>query len=707
MKSKTLNRFIATWLVAVMLVTCMPGALLKISAEELEGAEATVVYGYADVTSSLNVRKGPGTTYGYLVDKNNRAITLYPNQKVEILSKSGDWYQIKLSYNGKEYTGYVSAAYLNNYDGTYDEAYAAELIAAGFPESYIPALCYLHSKHPTWVFTPYITNLEWTEVVEKQSELGKSLIQNVWIPSWYSKAEGAYNPATDRYTVFDGSDWIAASDELIAFYADPRNFLSENGIFMFEKLSYNSANHTVEGVQNVLNGTFMEGTYDGVNTYASLFVEAGIASGVSPIMLAARVKQEQGTTGKSGLISGTYPGYEGYYNHFNFGAYGASVSAVIINGLKYASKTDESSLRPWDSIYKSIMGGSLLLGRDYINKGQDTLYLQRFNVTPTNTYNHQYMTNIMGAATEAGHQRAAYSNVDVPIEFSIPVFNNMTDEPVGRPTAYQNSNAYLSALTVDQGTLSPKFNYATKSYSVSVDATVSKITISGTTASTKSSVAGTGTKTLVAGNNEFDIVVTAEDGTVNAYRLTVVRESEQPSPTLTPTPIVTTTPTPTVTGSGAVSPTITSVPTVKPTNAPTKEPESISSSEYEVKSGYIIHVAPETTVDDFMKNLTIKGTVVKKVINSSGTEQKGSATVATGHMLETDGSSYLICVDGDVTGDGKVGALDLLRVNKNIVGMYDFTTTQKYAACVSGSTTPGARDLLRINKFIVGLLEEF
>ncbi len=701
MKRRTLNRLIAIGLMAVMLVTCLPGAVLMISAEEVTetGTKETVVYGYVDVTSSLNVRKGPGTTYGYVTDQNSKAITLYPNQKVVILAKSGNWYNIKFSYNGKDYTGYVSGAYLNNYEGTYDEAYAAELISAGFPESYIPALCYLHSKHPEWVFTPYKTNLEWNEVVEKQSELGKSLIQNVWIPSWYSKDEGAYNPATDSYTVFDGSNWIAASDELIAFYADPRNFLSENGIFMFEKLSYNSANHTVEGVQNVLNGTFMEGTYDGVNTYASLFVEAGIASGVSPIMLAARVKQEQGTTGKSDLISGTYAGYEGYYNYFNFGAYGASVTAVIVNGLKYASKTDESSLRPWDSIYKSIMGGSLLLGRDYINKGQDTLYLQRFNVTPTNTYNHQYMTNIMGAATEAGHQRAAYSNVDVPIEFSIPVFNNMPEEPVERPTEYQNSNAYLSSLTIDQGTLSPKFSYSVKSYSAVVDSTVTQITISATTASAKSSVAGTGTKTLVTGNNEFDIVVTAEDGTVNAYRLTVVREGEQVSPTMTPTP--------TVTGSGTISPTITSVPTVKPTNAPTKEPESISSSEYEVKSGYIIHVAPETTVDDFMKNLTIKGTVVKKVINSGGTEQKGSAIVATGYMLETDGSSYLICVDGDVTGDGKVGALDLLRVNKNIVGMYDFTTTQKYAACVSGSTTPGARDLLRINKFIVGLLEEF
>lgn len=684
MKRRTLNRLIAIGLMAVMLVTCLPGAVLMISAEEVN-----VVYGYVDVTSSLNVRKGPGTTYGYVTDQNSKAITLYPNQRVVILAKSGEWYNVKFSYNGKDYTGYVSGAYLNNYEGTYDESYAAELIAAGFPESYIPALCYLHSKHPEWVFTPYITNLEWADVVAEESKLGKSLIQNTSISSWLSTESGAYNWTTDTYVEFDSGGWVAASKELVEFYVDPRNFLSENGIFMFEKLTYNSTYHTEEGVQNILNGTFMEGTYDGEKTYASLFVEAGIASGVSPFMLAARVKQEQGTTGKSGSISGTYSGYEGIYNFFNIGAYKTSTMSAVERGLWYASQTDEATLRPWNSRYNSIMGGSSILGSQYINKGQDTLYLQRFNVTPTNTYGHQYMTNIQAAASEANHQRAAYTDLEIPIEFSIPVFNNMTDAPVGRPTAYGNPNACLSSLTISEGDLTPSFNYSVKSYSAVVGADVTELTITAATASKKAGVSGTGTKKLATGSNEFDIVVTAENGTVNAYRVTVYRESVESNPTATPTPSVTPTPNPTN------------------TPAPTKVPESVSSPEYDVKSGYIVHVAPGTTVDEFLGNLIIQGSVTKKVVNSGGTEQSSTSVVATGYMLKTDSLSYVICVDGDVYGDGKVNVKDLLYVKKNLLGSQTLSTAQKYAACVSGTTNPSVKDLLMLKKYLLGAIENF
>ena len=695
MKKITLNRLIAIGLMAVMLVTCLPGAVLGIEAEEATQADENV-YGYVDVTSSLNVRKGPGTTYGYLTDQNSKAITLYPNQKVTILAQSGDWYKVSFSYNGKTYTGYVSAAYVNNYSGTYDEAYAAELIAAGFPESYIPALCYLHSKHPDWVFTPYMTNLEWADVVEEEAKLGRSLVQNTSISSWLSTESGAYNWVTDTYIEFDSGGWVMASKELVEFYVDPRNFLSENGIFMFEKLTYNSAYHTEAGVQNILNGTFMEGTYDGEKTYASLFVEAGISSGVSPFMLAARVKQEQGTTGKSGSISGTYSGYEGIYNFFNIGAYKTSTMSAVERGLWYASQTDAATLRPWNSRYNSIMGGSSILGSQYINKGQNTLYLQRFNVTSTNTYGHQYMTNIQAAASEASNQRTAYTDLDIPIEFSIPVFNNMTDEPSGRPTAYGNPNAYLSGLTISAGDLTPSFVYSVKSYSAVVSSSVTEVTISATTASSKASVSGTGTKKLSSGNNEFDIVVTAENGTVSTYRVTIYKESASPTPTVTPTPIITgTTPT---TG---VSPTVTNTPT------PTKVAESVSSPVYDIKSGYIVHVAPGTTVNDFLGNLIIQGSSTKKVVNTGGTEQSGTTVVSTGYMLKTNSLSYVICVDGGVYGDGMVNVKDLLHVNKNLLGSQKLRTAQKYAACVSGTTNPGVKDLLMLKKYLLGAIESF
>ncbi len=64
---------------------------------------------------------------------------------------------------------------------------------------------------------------------------------------------------------------------------------------------------------------------------------------------------------------------------------------------KYLSKTLEHTRE----IY---FGGAQYLGEKYINAGQNTMYLQRFNVKSNGTYSiytHQYMTNISGAASEA------------------------------------------------------------------------------------------------------------------------------------------------------------------------------------------------------------------------------------------------------------------------------------------------------------------
>ena len=74
------------------------------------------------------------------------------------------------------------------------------------------------------------------------------------------------------------------------------------------------------------------------------------------------------------------------------------------------------------------------LGERYINAGQNTMYLQRFNVKSNGTYSiytHQYMTNISGAASEAASTADAYQSLGIAAHaktFVIPVFNNMPSE---------------------------------------------------------------------------------------------------------------------------------------------------------------------------------------------------------------------------------------------------------------------------------------
>ena len=86
-------------------------------------------------------------------------------------------------------------------------------------------------------------------------------------------------------------------------------------------------------------------------------------------------------------------GYEGYYNYYNQGAYKTATASAVVNGLKYAAKTDAATLRPWNTRMKSVIGGAIYIGSRYINRGQNTIYYEKFDmVTP---YTHQYMTNVL------------------------------------------------------------------------------------------------------------------------------------------------------------------------------------------------------------------------------------------------------------------------------------------------------------------------
>jgi hypothetical protein len=340
------------------------------------------------------------------------------------------------------------------------------------------------------------------------------------------------------------------------------------------------------------------------------------------------------------------------------------------------------------------MGGSTILGNQYINRGQNTLYLQKFNVTSSNTYGHQYMTNVQAAASEANSQKKAYSDVEVAIEFSIPVFNNMPKDACTRPTSDGNPNSYLKSLSVSGVVLTPTFNYTTTGYSAVLDADTTSLTISANAVSSKATVSGTGTKTLNPGTNTFYVTVTAGNGTETKYKLTFTVPSSAGN--VTPDAIGTVTATPTQ----QVTPTEQGTPT--PVQ---KEEEKVTSEKYTVVSGYIYGVSPETSVKTFLSNLTISGSTVKKVTDASGNEKADSDVVGTEFVLKTDTLTYTICVNGDISADGKVNVKDLLSIKKNLLGSEKFNQTQTYAACVSGSQKPGVKDLLMIKQYLLGLKE--
>lgn len=344
---------------------------------------------------------------------------------------------------------------LENYAGIVDTtvkaADAFETSINGFPESYKTYLRKLHNKYPNWKFVPDNTGVDFFTAVENEASHNRSLIENAYSKYLKSNLAGDYNASTGKYIAKDGSSWVSASKNCVAYFMDPRNFLDENHIYMFEQLAYDSSSQTQAGVEAILQGSFMyknnigyidtAGKYQTTNTlYSAQIMTAAKTAKVSAYHIASKILQEIGSKanskyagmGASGSITGTYSKpYTGIYNFYNIGA--TSSANPIANGLKWA-KSGSTYQRPWNTPQKSILGGAQYLGEKYINAGQNTMYLQRFNVKSNGTYSiytHQYMTNISGAASEAASTADAYQSLGIAAHaktFVIPVFNNMPNE---------------------------------------------------------------------------------------------------------------------------------------------------------------------------------------------------------------------------------------------------------------------------------------
>lgn len=422
-----------------------------------------------------------------------------------------------------------------------DTEFKKAMVKEGFPSSYISQLQELHKKYPKWEFKAYSTGLDWATVVGNESKVGLNLISNNKSIDWKSLSEGAYNWKTDTFIPYDGSSWVTASEKAVKYYMDPRNFLNENSIFQFESLEYQSDIQNKAGVENILKNTPMYGAsyqYTDDNgtsqtkTYSQTFMEAAQFSKVSPYHLASRVKQEvvTGATTMSDSVSGTVPGHEGIYNFYNIGAtHSTKAGGAIANGLTWAAK-DTTYLRPWNNIYKAVVGGAQYIGSNYINIGQNTLYLQKFNVTSTNTYDHQYMANIEAPNSEGLKTASAYGTdkADMSLVFSIPVYMGMPSEACPVPSGGSNPNNYLKSLTVQGQKFTTPFRQGddgSKVYRLTVEKSVKSINIVAKKASSLATVTGDGNKKLKKGTKTYTVKVKSQSGKVRRYKIKVTRKS--------------------------------------------------------------------------------------------------------------------------------------------------------------------------------------
>lgn len=605
------------------------------------------------IGNNVNIRKTASTKYDPIDN-----VSLGTN--VKILDKSGSWY--KIQYYGDQ-VGYISSQYVVKKEDitAYDEEYSKVLTEAGFPESYHPYLTYLHNKFPTWTFKAKKTNQLFGYSVGEEE--GANYMQTT----------------NDNYRVSkkpaEGSSWFIINKGVIAFYMDPRNWLTEERIFMFEKLDWEET--LKEEYPELIKKVFGDGKLAD-EKYTIPIYNAGLANKISPIHIASRISLEVSNNGSDSTngTEFTWKGkkYSGYYNFFNIGAYETTIDGVkygaITRGLAYAAKLIKRDGKPWDNIETAITEGSSFLANGYVNAGQGTLYYQKFNVNPDAYYDnftHQYQTNVQAPAIEGQKAYDSYStdkdNLKVPFIFEIPVFENMP-EYTSLPNSGDTNNN-LKSLSIDGTSLIPDFDPDILTYEVFIPKTTTKINVVATTESEEASVLGTGELELTEDKTTIILTVTSETGDEKIYTITINRAD----------------------------------------NVVYVE-DTLKDLQGEIDGEYIINIKNKTKVSTYSSQIIQNGALSVLITDSKGNELKSTDYITTTSIItittNTESKTYTIAVKGDTSGDGKVTNIDLLQVQKHIRKDKVLSGAKIKAADTSGNGKVENLDLLQVQKHIKG-----
>lgn len=133
----------------------------------------------------------------------------------------------------------------------------------------------------------------------------------------------------------------------------------------------------------------------------------------------------------------------------------------------------------------------------------------------------------------------------------------------------------------------------------------------------------------------------------------------------------------------------------------------VTSSGFKYSSSYISGIELGSDVCTIKSALESVGAIVQ-IVNSNGVEVT-SGRVATGYKVKISnnkGNAELsVVVKGDTSGDGEINALDLLQVQKKILGTYMMDGAYSEAADTSRDGEINALDLLQIQKKILGTYE--
>ena len=582
------------------------------------------------------------------------------------------WYKVsdndKVGYVCSEFA-YIKEVQEQTIDPSQYNEYSEYLKQLGFPDTYIPSIISLHNAHPNWQFKVFKANVDFNKIINIEYDghsKGWSLIEDTgsYYDGYKSTDSWSYNYLTNIFNnsfVGGGTYWYAANKNVIAYYLDPRNFLNEKQVFMFETLSYNDKYHTTEGIEKMLANTFMTGYADEENkkTFVDAFIDAAKKYQISPYVLISRVIQEVGAKGST-IVSGTFAGYEGYYNFYNIKAAGNGSYETISNGLKYAKE------QGWNTKYKAIVGGASFLANNYISQGQDTLYLQKWDLFAPNYGNQQYMQNIQAPSTESIKTYNGYKNVslvDSDFIFSIPVFNNMPTKTTLPNSG--NPNNYLSSLSVNGNYL---FESATTktSFDLNLDSSTTSIDIAASKVSNKATISGTGSIALSGTKQQVVLTVTAANGDIRKYNINITRDNTQQAIDIS---------------------------------------EILRVLNIKNDGNYIYGYELNTDITSIIKSITSKESKAKVTYYNKDKQLKTSGIIASGDIIniktDREEKSYSLIVYGDVTGDGKISSADYIAIKNHIMDVKKLSDIEKVWADANKDGNVTSADYITIKNHIM------
>ncbi len=400
-----------------------------------------------------------------------KVITLSDGATVTVLGSESDssgedyiWHQVNYTSSGNTHVGYIREDMIDITEYNTDPTFQEQL--SEFPEDYHNDLIMLHALYPNWTFRADKLTLTFNEAVALEDVSNYKLINGSNL-SLRSMRRGCYDWSTGEWISYEGA-WYGASTELIAHYMDPRNFLNANDIFMYLKQGFDANSQTKEGIQKIIEGTFLDTVVADDNdsyynsTYTDVIWEAAVQSNVSPYILASTIIQEQGVTGAT-LGKGTSYNGVTVYNFFHWKATGKTDADIISNGAAYAYNNG------WTTPSASIIGGAKNYGKNYVSIGQDTYFYKNFNIIQPVNVNHQYAQNVADSYSSARKLYNMYSNdKETKLTFRIPVYSGSLPATVSpKPEGNNNLNNYYFNDIVANG-LTPSFNRFTYNYSLSV-----------------------------------------------------------------------------------------------------------------------------------------------------------------------------------------------------------------------------------------------